>query len=321
MKSNSKKRLQKPKTFKAFALLIVLFTSYFVNAQGIDDVPRLVNCYQDIVLSPNSENIVLRSDNNRIVLGRSKPRYVEIKAFNPDGTSFFPWGMFPGFYFGLSDHTFKEYYLPILTNSESDDILVVDLAYIDLKTDESKENQNPLIIDKEIDHIKIRFFFPKEDDSNIYYASEYTTINFRTAKEAIQVNPITDEYGCVSYDNFKTSYKNNLTGFCGGIRFTVESIHEPGTYGDLISKTDELTPGSPLPYNVPFDNYCSETCHPMKLPVGGHIDCGCREFNLKTIVYPCSENKENPNCPPLEINKLIEICCVCDDSNWNTNHN
>ena len=213
-------------------------------------------------------------------------------------------------YFGLVDDVFDDYYLTVQNgDNEGDQIRVVELYTFDEYGDVIF-NPNYFDFSDGLAYFDIVMFTPNEFGN--LDPSSTIRVNLLSNEEAFNIEPVTDENECVTYSNFKTSIDLNLSYFCGRIVYSVD-VRPEDNHSYLENSSGELVPGGSQNENIPFDDYCLEECFTMSAPEGpGPIPCGCRLFNLKTVIYPCESKILYPNCPPIEFSKNIEICCSCD---------
>jgi hypothetical protein len=304
----------------AVTILLGIATISNLYGQTQNDVPKIVNCFQELPLTPGATYNMLRSDFQKIIVGNGTPSYLQIDAFQSDGSYYYPFNEIRSGYFGLSGNGFKDYFLPVLPDEDSV-VHVVELSKLNGTSGGLSTNSNQLIINSGISFLDLYTFYPIQG-SNTYTRTGPTRINFINPEDAFDINPITDENNCVTFDNFKTNFTSNLPGFCGGLGFRIEAL--PGDMGPYLKQsTDIYKADNNLPIaNLGFDSYCSEACDNMGVPQGSaKTKCGCKYYNMVIEIHPCEGNEDNPDCDPIMINKQIEICCTCDLSKWNNGAN
>lgn len=305
----------------AVTILLGIATISNLYGQTQNDVPKIVNCFQELPLTPGATYNMLRSDFQKIIVGNGTPSYLQIDAFQSDGSYYYPFNeILESGYYGLSGNGFKEALLPVLSNQDSV-VHVVELSKLNGTSGGLSTNSNQLILNSGISFLDLYTFYPIQG-SNTYTRTGPTRINFINPEDAFDINPITDENNCVTFDNFKTNFTSNLPGFCGGIDFRLEALPDDNEYY-LKRESDWFFPGNNVPISgTGFDSYCSEACDNMGVPQGSaKTKCGCKSYVLAVRIKPCYTMEENPNCPPIIVKKQIEICCTCDLSKWNNGAN
>lgn len=301
-------------------IFLFLFSSSF--SQGVVSAPAFANCYQQVSLGSGSSQgyNFLKSASNRIIPnGTSVPSFIQIIAYNDDGTFFFPDNIGePGFYFGLAGGDFSDLYL---TDEDNDLVYhVIEYAkYMD-GVNNLIYNSNPLVFQQGMAYIDIVLFYEFSQGGNNPTPSSSVRINLLEDDEAIETGPQTNVNGCVTFDNFQTTFTNKLSGFCGTVQQTVAlSPTEQRSFN--ISETADSDPPTFFNLNLnEFAKYCHDDCDNMGVPQGSPMTpCGCDIFVLRTKIFPCPQFEYRPECSsadPLIIEQNVEICCTCDITLW-----
>lgn len=148
---------------------------------------------------------------------------------------------------------------------------------------------------------------------------------FKEFNDIIEIKP-TEENGCFTFDNFKFKSDINVEGLCVSPFYKLK-------YPNLVYNNNIL-PIDVLPYNnmlnspiyninKPSANYCLDLITTTILPPGNYpnpVPLGCIEFDMEITLLPCEYYESDPNCPPLVLNKKINICCSCDIRPSNPNN-
>ena len=145
---------------------------------------------------------------------------------------------------------------------------------------------------------------------------------FETLDEVITLAP-SDNKSCFRFDPFSLDVTTILDGLCVGVGTgskvklspkpnspIIPYLGSPFPYEEVVilnglNKSDEVE------YYINNSTWCDQCInffvrwdHPVPVP------CGCADFDLEFTLYPCIDS--SPNCPPLVLNKTIQICCSCD---------
>jgi hypothetical protein len=140
---------------------------------------------------------------------------------------------------------------------------------------------------------------------------------FNSLDEAITFEP--ENGSCFKYDPFNLKASTLLDGLCGTSDLKLEPVPSNPLISQLASSYDLNLPWNfsetfksiPVVSNINVGNHC-EDCLNIAAPYSSPspVTCGCTSFQLTFTLEPCFNALGN--CPPLVLEKEIEICCRCD---------
>lgn len=155
-----------------------------------------------------------------------------------------------------------------------------------------------------------------------------TTYSGMTINETVHISFINDlssafqttpanSASCYKFNPFSMDFSTLLDDLCEGVDIELSlpqnspaasyfppnySYTDNGIFGPFsVEKTINISD------NIPFGNWCHDACYNIGAPPGPEpVPCGCVDFNLKITLKSCK------NCPDLDVNTTIPICCSCD---------
>ena len=291
-------------------LLAGIFT--FSKAQGPSSIGfDIASCYH--VLQPNNQDVTY----NVLNLGLfhfnfsnnmgAVPDRIRVETYDENGSPI----PFDYQYSGLSDDKFPEIYHPDYAH------LASTYAY-DIETNKFIFNQNMFEFNANVKSVVITgFHWTGEPGEEVLEANNYNIkMNFLSVDEAFDFHSNNGE--CLTFDNFNLGYTTNLDGFCNNIYDPILSVIGPPSalmhFNSNVSIPVDFNQNKilSLPSGQDFNGWCTETCtnvsapHTAPEPVG----CGCINFKVKFTLKPCPH--ANADCPEINMEKTISICCFCD---------
>lgn len=135
-----------------------------------------------------------------------------------------------------------------------------------------------------------------------------------TAEEAFQMNPTGS---CYTFTPFSFDMSSILDGLCSPSITATLSV-PPGSSGasylppnfSQITTLNSDGSGSNS-FNIPNSTWCDQCIGafaPYTLP--DPVPCGCMDMTMTITIEPC--NTAPSNCPDLELELDLEVCCSCD---------
>lgn len=298
------------KAASCIAILAASITNGFsqgTTSPGYD----LSSCYH--VLTPSNANPTLNVLNvgefkfNYSNNPGAKPDFIRIQLFNRDG-------LFIGYDYdgiGISNNDF-----PIISHPDYGQIVSVQ-RYDDL----SKKwlvNSNVVTWSGEIGRVEISSLHWTGDGGNktLDKSTKKLKLNLVSIEDAFTLKSNNDD--CFTFDNFNMSYLHNLDGFCGTLSNPLLKIAPPPPTGSGWNSefSQQLPLNTIQKINQPeWDggiSWCDDQCTDIIAPhyVVDPVACGCVDFNVKLQMRPCPH--ADYNCPDIEIELPIVICCDCD---------
>jgi hypothetical protein len=171
--------------------------------------------------------------------------------------------------------------------------------------------------------IKEQLVFINGQPSGFRYVAQEFDIEF-VDDEDIEMDIVpSNGKTCLRFDDY--SFDLNFFGLEGlcvrpDYKLTSNNALNPGYLGLPLNWTSgEFTPtnGWPvIPVNCTSEPNGPECATVPNMPEP--VPCKCVDFNLQIELYSCTG--DYIDCPPILLNKLIKICCLCDVRPPNNNN-
>ena len=136
------------------------------------------------------------------------------------------------------------------------------------------------------------------------------TLNFMNLSEAFLLKPGNDE-SCLTFENFNVNLENSLDGFCGK---TKASLWQVPPIKNAQNQIDPIKVELGINQEIEIENdWCNNCMDATANPSEPDpVPCGCTNFMMNITITPCQGHTMPDNCPSLEFQLPVTVCCVCD---------
>ncbi|MFT5725453.1 MAG: hypothetical protein ACI9JN_002578 [Bacteroidia bacterium] len=300
----------KRKTIGIFTLLMA--SSFSLMAQGpTSSGYALESCYH--LLSPSAANPSL----NVLNLGDFEFKYSSNAGAQPDHIRIKMYdqlGEFMGYNYhsiGIADDMF-----PVIAHPDHG--IVVAANAFDVGSGLWVLNRNTFRFPEEVTRVEITTFHWTGDagSKTLDPSNRKLTLNLLNGEQAFTLEPTNGS--CFTFDNFHMKYSHILDGFCGYLSDPVLTLAPPPPNGS--GWNDQFTQDIDFNRSIQISqpqwqggaSWCDDECQNATSPyyITQPVTCGCVDFTVKLVLSPCPTSSEN--CPPLNLELPLKICCDCD---------